>query len=168
MHQRPWTASRSRSANVFGVGRVIVTSLVGGRRLVFCCSRQPSSVWLAVRGVGPASTGQRPGFIYGLLLRGTFSSASFRHCECSFRLQPVRQGAPDLLAFRDTVALFDPFEARGQFRIQQKTMQPLCHGREVYIDLYRSTREHAAKGNAEGGSNHRDCRSAVSCLRGRG
>ena len=123
---------------------------------------------VAVRGVGPVQAGQRPGFIYRLLLRSTFSSASFRYCECSFRLQPVCQGAPDLLAFRDTVALFDPFEARGQFRIQQETMQPLCHGWAVYIDLYMLTREQPAKGDVDGRSNHRDFRSSASCLRGGG
>ncbi len=74
--------------------------------------------WLRLGALVLFTAGQRPGFIYGLLLRSTFSSASLRYCECSFRLQPVREGAPDLLAFRDTVALFDPFEARGQFRIQ--------------------------------------------------
>ena len=88
----------------------------------------PSAAFSYLTALVLSQAGQRPGFIYGLLLRGTFSSASFRYCEGSFRLQPVREGAPDLLAFRDPVALFDSFEARGQFRIQQKTMQPLCHG----------------------------------------
>ena len=119
----------------------MLTSLIGGQRLVFC--QQPSAKlrWLAVRGVGPVQAGQRP----ASTIRLPCSLPSLRHLQGFLRFQPPRQCSPHLLTFADPIALLDPFEPSGQIGIQQETVQPLDHERAVYVGLHTSAREQCAK-----------------------